>query len=163
MFKDKSSKFDTDNENLSFNRDFPELFKMDSDSAAEPEELPTRSFSNFEYLKQNENHVETGSLTNQTNQQEDSAKTGQVWPDPTEFSGNSSLKQAVNKQMKPRAVNKIAKEMKKCSKNYFARVFGKQRKNVLFVAKQVSVSPRNCPAQSVVGSSSVRGRLQKRV
>lgn len=52
--------------------------------------------------------------------------------------GNKNVTRRVNNQVVPRAVNRISKEMKKCSREYFQRAFAKNKKQVLFVAKQVS-------------------------
>ena len=52
--------------------------------------------------------------------------------------GNFTVKKRINNQIGKKVVNKISKEMGKCSKQYFKRVFAKEKKHVLLAAKQVS-------------------------
>jgi hypothetical protein len=139
MLNDKTSKFESDNEETSFIRDFPDFFKMDSESLLEGGNTPRRdSFIMTKFDEKNDKQFKLLEPTDSKRKSIDSDIKTQNEPNHTQFAnGNPTLKKRINNQMKHR-VNKISKEMKKCSKQYFKRVFDKEKKNVLFIAKQVS-------------------------
>jgi hypothetical protein len=138
MINDKSSRYE--NEDSSFIRDFPDLFKTGSECTLEMENNEKKDsfiLSNFDDL----NGKDLKNTENATTQKDPNLS--QIIPptDPNSVDlsiGNPHLKKRIKKQIQRRAVNKISKEMKKCSKEYFNRVFKNQKKNALFVAKRVS-------------------------
>ena len=133
MLNEKTSKFDSDFEEISYLKDFPDLFKTEVNSFMEiqsnADDVLPENFSRLEADPQNEDVV---------NGESDPFSPKSVLEPSNLFNGNEPVKKRINNQMHRRAVNRISKEIKKCSKEYFNRVFQKEKKNVLFAARQVS-------------------------
>lgn len=134
-------KFDSDPEDPALPRSLADFFRLESESA---QVAPSEAYADAGAFKQKEVDTEISSLLPcEGDLRRAPGPVRRDWPDSAELSGNAHPEPGVNNQMGRRAVSKLAKEMKKCSKDYFARVFGKRKKNVLQLAQQVSFS-RDC-------------------
>ena len=139
MYQDKTLKYDSENEDYSLMQEFPSLFKSESISL-------NREHNDSETF-QSKNKTCTPQLESETKTKENSESIKIIRDYPVKESnrnsyhfanGNFTVKKRINNQMKKKVVNKISKEMGKCSKQYFKRVFAKEKKHVLLAAKQVS-------------------------
>lgn len=132
MFNERRPSFEsTPDETTTIANDFEQLFRTQRDSVLEEEFAnQSNSFSDSKMPEEglSERKDEESCIVGEFSRKaEDEAD-----------DGNCERERRVNNQVSPRAVNRISKEMKKCSKEYFRRAYAKEKKNVMFVAKQVS-------------------------
>jgi hypothetical protein len=132
MFNQRRDSFDsTPEETTTIANDFEHLFRTQPDSVLGDDDPTQSNFLGDPKTPQ----LEVGELD--TPEEKSESEFGEKERTQAQ-NGNCQEERKVNNQATRRAVNRISKEMKKCSKEFFRRAYAKEKKNVLFVAKQVS-------------------------